>query len=77
MVRQLNQTHTLPPNPHWIEFVRTDGNADRLPRDTTFNPDSQGHVNFMRPVTDDESASIGWRIAFGKALASKLGMPGK
>jgi hypothetical protein len=76
MVRALSSNHRLPDNPRWIEFTRTDGVEARRPTSTEFNPDSDNNVNYMRPVPLTEGFSIGWRLAFGKALASKLGYEG-
>jgi hypothetical protein len=77
MVRTLSSAHQLPANPQWIEFTRSDGSLDRQPTNTTPIVDENGQVNFMKPIALDEGFAIGWRIAWGKALAAKLNYPGK
>ena len=67
--------HTIPDNPTWIEFPRSDGSASYLPKNTTKVVDSEGQVNFMRPVGMEESLSNLWRVAVGSAMATRLGMP--
>ena len=67
----------LPENPSWIEFPRSDGDSAILPRNTTEVVDSEGQVNFMRPVGLDESLSIMWRVAVGSQLAIRMQLPGE
>ena len=77
MVRAFGNTkHTLPDNPTWIEFKRTDGDPNRWPTDTTLVVRS-GEVNYYRVVPDDESQAINWRKTIAKAVAMKMGMPGE
>ncbi|EJF64098.1 hypothetical protein DICSQDRAFT_153218 [Dichomitus squalens LYAD-421 SS1] len=66
---------TLPENPSWIEFPRSDGSAAALPKNTTKVVDSEGQVNYMRPVDVDESLSIMWRVAVGSQLAIRMQLP--
>lgn len=69
--------HVLPDNPTWIDFPRSDGNTNQLPKNTTKIVDGEGQVNYMRPVGLDESLAIMWRVSVGAALAPKLGYPGE
>lgn len=68
-------SHAIPPNPTFIDFPRSDGDPSNWPTNTTPHIDSEGHVNFMRQASLDESLSIKWRVEVGAALASKLNMP--
>ena len=74
--RKLGGNHVLPENPKWIIFPRSDGDAKLLPKNTERIVDSQGEVNYMRPVSLDESSSIMWRVSVGSQVAIKLGYPG-
>lgn len=74
-VRRLGR-HTLPDNPHWIEFPRSDGDKNQWPKNTQKIVDGDGQVNYMRPVGVDEDAAVHWRIAVGAAVAKALDMPG-
>ncbi|KAL5531470.1 hypothetical protein ACEPAG_4347 [Sanghuangporus baumii] len=65
----------LPRNPKWIEINATDGDVSRWPSNTTSNPDSEGNVNFMHPVSVDDGAAIKWRVVIGQALAEMLNYP--
>ncbi|RPD64199.1 hypothetical protein L226DRAFT_611784 [Lentinus tigrinus ALCF2SS1-7] len=67
--------HTIPDNPHWIEFPRSDGSPSHLPKNTTKVIDSEGQVNYMRPVEMEESLSILWRVSVGAAMATRMNMP--
>ncbi|RDX48172.1 hypothetical protein OH76DRAFT_1405089 [Lentinus brumalis] len=75
MSRRHPGNHTIPDNPHWIEFPRTDGSTAHLPKNTTKIVDSEGQVNYMRPVAMDESLAIMWRVAVGTAMAARMNMP--
>lgn len=77
MSRRLAGSHTLPENPEWLEFERSDGNSSNLPKNTKQVVDGEGQVNFMRPVPLDEGLAIGWRVAVGTQLAIRMGLPGK
>lgn len=74
--RKLGSNYVLPENPDWIVFPRSDGDAKLLPKKTQRIVDSQGEVNFMRPVSLDESSSIMWRVSVGSQIAIKLNYPG-
>lgn len=76
MSRRYAGVHTLPENPEWLEFTRSDGSTSNLPKNTKQIVDSDGQVNFMRPVPLDEGLAIGWRVAVGAQLAIRLGLPG-
>ncbi|KAI9064803.1 hypothetical protein FKP32DRAFT_1757175 [Trametes sanguinea] len=75
MARKYAGSHTLPDNPSWLEFPRSDGDPSALPKNTKQVVDSDGQVNFMRPVPLDESLAIGWRVSVGAALATRMGLP--
>ncbi|KAI0630548.1 hypothetical protein C8Q77DRAFT_1133756 [Trametes polyzona] len=75
MSRRYAGSHTLPENPEWIEFPRSDGDPSLLPKNTTRLVDSDGQVNFMRPVSLDESLAILWRVGVGAQLAVRMGLP--
>ncbi|KAG1795158.1 uncharacterized protein HD556DRAFT_1235927 [Suillus plorans] len=68
-------SHAIPPNPTFIDFPRSDGDPSNWPTNTTPHIDSEGHVNFMRQASLDESLSIKWRVEVAAALASKINMP--
>ncbi|OSD04794.1 hypothetical protein PYCCODRAFT_1406971 [Trametes coccinea BRFM310] len=75
MARRYAGGHTLPDNLSWLEFPRSDGDPSVLPKNTKQVVDSDGQVNFMRPVPLDESLAIGWRVSVGAALATRMGLP--
>ncbi|KAI0766707.1 hypothetical protein BD413DRAFT_569971 [Trametes elegans] len=75
MARKHAGTYTLPENPHWLEFDRSDGDSSLLPKNTKKIIDSDGQVNFMRPVPLDESLAIMWRVGIGGQLAVRMGLP--
>ncbi|KAH9852646.1 hypothetical protein C2E23DRAFT_824673 [Lenzites betulinus] len=75
MSRRHAGAHTLPENPEWIEFPRSDGNYALLPKNTEQVVDGDGHVNYMRPVGLEESQAILWRVAVGSQLAVRMGLP--
>ncbi|OSX63971.1 hypothetical protein POSPLADRAFT_1045115 [Postia placenta MAD-698-R-SB12] len=77
MQEGLTANHVLPENPSWIEFPRTDGDISMLPRNTQRIVDNEGNVNFMRPVDDNESTAISWRVGVAAQIAKKLAYPGK
>ncbi|KAI0061010.1 hypothetical protein BV25DRAFT_1827253 [Artomyces pyxidatus] len=67
--------HQLPPNPVYLDFERTDGDANLLPTNTTRVVDHEGQVNFMRPVGLEESANIHWRHQIAMKVAERMGKP--
>ncbi|KAI0825812.1 hypothetical protein BC629DRAFT_1450686 [Irpex lacteus] len=73
-VRRIGNNHTLPPNPEWVDFPRSDGDQETWPK-TTSRVVVDGEVNFFRPVGLDESLSIMWRKAVGPKIAAVMGLP--
>ncbi|TFK63002.1 hypothetical protein BDN72DRAFT_827027 [Pluteus cervinus] len=73
--RKPAQHHTLPANPTYVEFPRTDGNQALWPTHTTKIVDSDGQVNFMLHLGLDSPISIKWRVQVGKAVALDMNMP--
>lgn len=59
----------LPADVEWVTILTTDGDSQRLPTNTTPNPDAEGHVNYMQPLGLDNPFAVKWRLAIGKALA--------
>lgn len=68
----MSSKHTLPANPSWLEFERSDGDSFNWPTNTTREVDHEGHVNYMRICAIDEPLCIKWRVEVGKALAEHL-----
>ncbi|KAI6041303.1 hypothetical protein EDC04DRAFT_2670256 [Pisolithus marmoratus] len=73
--RGVSTGHVLPANPTYIDFPISDGDVDQWPTNTTRIVDSEGHVNYMRPVPLDESLCIKWRCEVGASLAVRLNKP--
>ncbi|KAL4065830.1 hypothetical protein V8B97DRAFT_1880890 [Scleroderma yunnanense] len=73
--RTISGGHILPPNPTYIDFHVSDGDPVQWPENTTRLVDSEGHVNYMRPVPLDESLCIKWRCEVGASLAVQLKKP--
>lgn len=48
----------IPPNAHFLDFERSDGDSSRWPSDTTQVIDSEGQVNFMKPIGLDETDAL-------------------
>jgi hypothetical protein len=67
--------HTLPPNPEFLDFERTDGDAKQWPTNTREVVDADGNVNYMKPLGPDEGSSINWRYQIAMKVAEKLGRP--
>ena len=76
MSRRHAAGHTLPENPHWLNFTRSDGDPSNLPKNTK-KIVTNGQVNYMREVDMDESLAIMWRVNVGKELATRMGLPGR
>ena len=75
--RGYSDKHTIPENPSWVEFLRSDGDQSLWPQNTTREVDSDGQVNYMRPVPLDEPGpSHKWRVEIASALAKALSWPG-
>lgn len=66
---------TLPPNPEFLDFPRTDGDSTKWRNDTKKVVDHEGHVNYHRVIEDDEGASIHWRTQIGQHVAERIGLP--
>ncbi|KAJ4464080.1 hypothetical protein C8J55DRAFT_567037 [Lentinula edodes] len=75
MRRSVNVKHELPPNPVFREIVRSDGDRDTWPQNTTRIVDSDGQVNYMQYVPFDEGMAINWRVQVGQALANAFNWP--
>ena len=76
MSRKHAENWKVPDNPTWMEFPRSDGDPKQLPKNTT-KVVTGGQVNYMRPVDIDESLSVNWRIQVARAVATRMGLPGK
>ena len=72
----ISSGHVLPPNPTYIDFPVSDGDESQWPTNIARVVDSEGHVNYMRPVPIDESLSVKWRCEVGASLALQLKKPG-
>ena len=66
---------TLPPNPEFLDFERTDGDAKQWPTNTKEVVDADGNVNYMKPLNLDDGPSIHWRCQLGMKIAERLGKP--
>ena len=67
--------HTLPLNPEFLDFERTDGDAKQWPSNTKEVIDADGNVNYMKPIGPDDSPSIHWRSQIAMKIAERLGKP--
>lgn len=67
--------HTLPPNPEFLDFERTDGDAKQWPTNTKEVVDADGNVNYMKPIGPDDGQSIHWRCQIAMKIAERLGRP--
>ena len=75
MSRGIAGGHTLPTNPVYLEFQRTDGDAKQLPTNTREVVDNDGQVNYMKPLGPEDSSNIHWRCQVAIKVAEKLGKP--
>lgn len=75
--RRLSEKHVLAKDAEALEFPRSDGDDSLWPTNTQRIVDSEGQVNYMRPVDLDEAPSVKWRSEIGTALALAMKMPGK
>jgi len=67
--RTINSTVEPPPaDARWIEFPNTDGSHHKWP-EFTGERDTDGNINFLRPVHIDEKSAVDWRKKVGKYLA--------
>ena len=73
--RNLAGGHTLPPNPVYLDFEKTDGDPKQLPTNTTEVVDADGQVNYMKPVGLDDSSNVHWRCQVAVKVAERLGRP--
>ncbi|KAF7794256.1 hypothetical protein EIP86_005389 [Pleurotus ostreatoroseus] len=71
-----SRQHAIPADVIWLDFPRTDGDNSSWPKNQSEVVDSEGHVNFMRPMSVDENTGVLWRKVVGKFVAQKLGKPG-
>ncbi|KAG8704132.1 hypothetical protein FRC08_002435 [Ceratobasidium sp. 394] len=63
-------------NGQMLEWRSSDGDVSRRPPVSfTKNPDSEGNVNYYRPIPDTEEASVVWRRDIGTYVAKELGYP--
>jgi hypothetical protein len=69
--------HTLPPNPEYLDFPRTDGDAKQWPTNTKEVVDAEGNVNYMKPLGTDDGSSVHWRSQIAMKVAERLGKPCK
>ncbi|PPQ91873.1 hypothetical protein CVT25_000748 [Psilocybe cyanescens] len=66
---------SLPANPEYLDFPRTDGDAGTWPPNTTRIVDHEGQVNYYEHVPLEHAQSIRWRMAIGDAVGLKLNLP--
>jgi len=62
---------SLPPNPKYIDFPRSDGTQTTWPSDTTRVVDHEGCVNYYDPLPLHHVQHIRWRVLTADALALK------
>ena len=67
--------HTLPPNPEFLDFERTDGDPKKWPTNTKQVVDTEGNINYMKPLGPDNSSDIHWRCQIAAKVAERLGKP--
>ncbi|TFK39812.1 hypothetical protein BDQ12DRAFT_628755 [Crucibulum laeve] len=72
--RVAEQRIELPENPTYLEFQRTDGNANNWPSNTTRIVDHEGEVNFMQYQDLSSPPAMRWRLQVAKAISIELGM---
>jgi|SRR6267154_4489272 len=65
----------LPPNPEFLDFERTDGDAKQWPTNTKEVVGGDGQVNYMKPLGPDDSSDIHWRCQVAIKVAERLGKP--
>lgn len=73
--RSVASGHTLPPNPEFLDFDRTDGDAKQWPTNTKEVVDADGNVNYMKPLGPDDSSDIHWRCQIAMKVAERQGKP--
>jgi len=67
--------HTLPPNPVYLDFGKSDGDTKQLPTNTREVVGADGQVNYMKPLELDDSSNIHWRSQVAMKIAERLGRP--
>ncbi|KAF8269802.1 hypothetical protein EI94DRAFT_1724363 [Lactarius quietus] len=67
--------HTLPANPVYLEFGKSDGDTKQLPANTKEVVDADGQVNYMKLLTLDDSSNIHWRTQIAMKVAERMGKP--
>lgn len=76
MVKTLASSYSLPPNPEWISFPRTDANSSRWPKNNSRVILQDGTVNYFELLPIDHGQVVKWRIQVGAAVAERLGYVG-
>ncbi|KAH9072082.1 hypothetical protein EDB83DRAFT_2220334 [Lactarius deliciosus] len=67
--------HTLPPDPVYLDFGKSDGDTKQLPTNTKEVVGADGQVNYMKPLELDDSSNIHWRSQVAMKIAERLGRP--
>ncbi|KAN0130944.1 hypothetical protein V8E53_011322 [Lactarius tabidus] len=67
--------HTLPPNPVYLEFGKSDGDTKQLPTNNREVVDTDGQVNYMKFLALDDSSNIHWRCQVAMKVAERIGKP--
>lgn len=67
---------TLPANPIYIDFPRSDGDPSSRPSNTEYVEDSNGQINWMEACDIDDPRSVRWRLGIAAGAAKQLDMPG-
>ncbi|KAH9004752.1 hypothetical protein EDB86DRAFT_3240635 [Lactarius hatsudake] len=67
--------HTLPPDPVYLDFGKSDGDTKQLPTNTKEVVGADGQVNYMKPLELDDSSNIHWRSQVALKIAERLGRP--
>ncbi|KAJ7696594.1 hypothetical protein B0H17DRAFT_1198102 [Mycena rosella] len=75
--RNHSSKHTLPNNPTFIDFPRSDGDSALWPQNTTREVDDEGCVNYMQHVGLDEPLAVKWRLGVGDAISFALKLTGE
>lgn len=68
MPRRSTVQHTIPQNPLFVAFPKTDGDKARWPRNTMEVVGNDGQVNYMVPHEEDSSLAIKYRVEVAIAL---------
>jgi hypothetical protein len=67
--------HTLPSNPVYLEFGKSDGDPKLLPANTREIVDTDSQVNYMKFLALDDSSNIHWRSQVAMKVAERIGKP--